>query len=118
MTPSPGRVLASLLTGSWRHEPPALTLASAELRQVTPLLLRSGGGALGWHCVRQSPLQISPSARQLSQAYRLHAIRTAVQAHLLQQLFVALCSSGVEPLLIKGWAVARLYPEPGLRPYG
>ena len=25
---------------------------------------------------------------------------------------------GVEPLLLKGWAVARLYPERGLRPYG
>jgi hypothetical protein len=24
----------------------------------------------------------------------------------------------VEPLLAKGWAAARLYPEPGLRPYG
>ena len=27
-------------------------------------------------------------------------------------------SAGVEPLLVKGWAVARLYPEHGLRPYG
>ena len=27
-------------------------------------------------------------------------------------------SAGVEPLLVKGWAVARLYPERGLRPYG
>ena len=25
---------------------------------------------------------------------------------------------GVEPLLAKGWAAVRLYPEPGLRPYG
>jgi hypothetical protein len=30
----------------------------------------------------------------------------------------ALRSAGVEPLLVKGWAVARLYPERGIRPYG
>jgi hypothetical protein len=41
-----------------------------------------------------------------------------VQAQLLEQLCIALRSSGVEPLLIKGWAVARLYAEPSLRPYG
>src|SRR5207247_1088017 len=23
-----------------------------------------------------------------------------------------------DPVLIKGWAIGRLYPEPGLRPYG
>jgi hypothetical protein len=27
-------------------------------------------------------------------------------------------NAGAEPLLAKGWAVARLYPEPGLRPPG
>jgi hypothetical protein len=26
-------------------------------------------------------------------------------------------SFGAEPVLVKGWAIARLYPEPGLRPY-
>jgi hypothetical protein len=29
----------------------------------------------------------------------------------------ALRAAGVEPLLVKGWAIARMYPEPGLRPY-
>jgi hypothetical protein len=41
-----------------------------------------------------------------------------VHEHALQALFEALRSAGVEPILIKGWAVARLYPAPGLRPYG
>jgi hypothetical protein len=31
---------------------------------------------------------------------------------------VALRAAGVEPLLFKGWAVGRLYPEPGMRAYG
>jgi hypothetical protein len=37
---------------------------------------------------------------------------------MLLGLFRVLRAAGVEPMLIKGWAMARLYPEPGLRPYG
>jgi hypothetical protein len=94
------------------------SLLEDELIQVTPLLLRSGGGALGWRRIRHSSFQTSVAAHTLQQAYRLHAIRTAVHEQVLQKLFGALRSAEVEPILIKGWAVARLYPEPGLRPYG
>jgi hypothetical protein len=36
----------------------------------------------------------------------------------VRQAFGVLRGAGVEPLLAKGWAAARCYPEPGLRPYG
>jgi hypothetical protein len=36
----------------------------------------------------------------------------------IEQVFELLRAAGVEPLLVKGWAVARLYPEEGLRPGG
>ncbi len=36
----------------------------------------------------------------------------------IQKVFRALRASGIEPILIKGWAVARLYPQLALRPYG
>src|SRR5882724_1270329 len=55
----PGSVLASLLRGIWRHTPPDLATSEDELRQVTSLLLRSGGGALGWHRIRHSSFQTS-----------------------------------------------------------
>ena len=118
MAQSRGSILASFLKGSWRQQLPALATSGEELTPIAPLLLRSGGGALGWHRVRDSSLQASAMARALRQAYRLHAIRTAVRESELQTLFAALWSAGVEAILIKGWAVARLYPEPGLRPYG
>src|SRR5262245_59089185 len=118
MAMSPGSVLASLLRGIWRHNPPAQAISEDELTQVIPLLLRSGGGGLGWHRVRHSGLQLSVAAHSLQQAYRLHAIHAAVHEQMLLVLFRALRAAGVEPILIKGWASARLYPEPGLRPYG
>jgi hypothetical protein len=65
MATSPSSVLASLLRGIWRHNPPDLATSEDELTQVTPLLLRSGGGALGWHRIRHSSFQASVVARTL-----------------------------------------------------
>jgi len=36
----------------------------------------------------------------------------------IEDALTLLRTSGVEPLLAKGWAAARHYPEPGLRPFG
>ena len=36
----------------------------------------------------------------------------------IEEIISLLNSAGVQPVLVKGWAVARLYPEEGLRPYG
>ena len=44
-------------------------------------------------------------------------MQTALRERSLQQAISLLRQAGVEPVLVKGWAIARLYPEPGLRPY-
>ena len=48
----------------------------------------------------------------------IHALHGAVLEAKIPAAFARLRARGVEPLLGKGWAVARLYPRPGLRPYG
>jgi hypothetical protein len=55
---------------------------------------------------------------EFQQAYRLHTLQAALHEREIQQVFTRLRSIGAEALLGKGWAVARLYLEPGLRPYG
>ena len=45
-------------------------------------------------------------------------LQNARQERRIIQTIALLRSAGVEPLLVKGWAMARLYPERGLRPYG
>ena len=85
---------------------------------MTPTLLKTGAGALGWRLVSKSELRTTPAALQLREAHRLHALQAAVHEREIQEVVGLLRSRGVEPVLVKGWAIARLYIEPGSRPYG
>jgi hypothetical protein len=113
-----GELVARLLTGAWRAAPPPVCLSAEDLAPVAELALRSGAAGLAWCKVRQSDLQTSRAARKLQQAYRLHSLQAALHERSLKQAIPLLRERGVEPLLVKGWSVARLYPELGMRPYG
>ena len=82
------------------------------------MLLRTGAASLGWWRVRSSELRTSAAAHELRQAYRLYTLQAGREERQIEQAITLLRSAGVEPLLVKGWAVARLYPELGLRPCG
>ncbi len=45
-------------------------------------------------------------------------MRNALTERDLEALVRALASSGTASMIVKGWAVARFYPDPDLRPYG
>lgn len=109
---------ATVLAGAWRPVPSDLIISVEELAETAPLLLRSGGAPLGWWRLRNSEARTFPAAAQLQQAYRFHTVRAAVHEQEIKQIFTFLRSNGLEPLLGKGWTIARLYPKHGLRPYG
>src|SRR5262249_7659815 len=90
----------------------------AELSEITPLLLAAGAGSLGWRRIQAAGLNQSAESRKLQQAYRLHTLQATVQERAFAPVLERLRAAGIDPLLAKGWAVARHYPEPGLRPYG
>ncbi len=113
-----GALIAAILTGAWRKAVPPAEISSQDLARIAPVLLASGSGALVWRKICNSSLRASPSSAELHEAYRLHSIQAAVHDQKIQRLINCLVSAGVRPLLGKGWAAARLYPEPGLRPYG
>jgi len=83
-----------------------------------PLLLASGAASLAWWRVRRSEFRTAPAALDLQDAYRLDALQAILHEREIVEALALLRSAGVEPILVKGWAAARLYPEPGLRPYG
>lgn len=109
-----GQAIAAVLAGVWRDASPP----PPPFEEITPLLLASGSAALAWHRIRNTDLRTSDAAFELQQAYRLHTLQSALHDRSLKELVLFLRSSGLDPLLGKGWAIARLYPEPGLRPYG
>ena len=113
-----GTLIAHVLAGSWRQFPSPLEISAEQLEIATPGMLASGAAALAWKRVGNSNLRTSPAARELEQAYRLHALQSAIHERDIQNILTQLKRAGIEPVLVKGWAIARLYPEPGVRPYG
>jgi hypothetical protein len=116
---SRGSLVSEILAGSWRSSQPALlNFSESQLDEVTPLLYGSGAAALGWWRVRGTGLSSTLSAELLKQAYRLLSLQSAIHEEQIEKIFRLFRTSGIEPILMKGWAAAGLYPERGLRPYG
>ena len=115
---SRGRLVAAMLAGSWHHSPKAVECIASELEEIAPLLLKSGAAALCWWRIRGSNLRTASVAEEFHQAYRLNTLQAALHQQTIERTIVLLRSAGIEPILVKGWAIARLYPEQGLRHYG
>lgn len=112
-----GGIIARLLAGAWRLESPRPEVESEEFERIAPLLHRTGAGALAWWCVRGTALADTETGEGLHQAYRLHTLEAELYALWLTDALHRLDVAGVDTLLIKGWGIARRYPEAGLRPY-
>jgi Uncharacterised nucleotidyltransferase len=113
-----GRLIAVVLAGAWRSSPPTLELSPAALNLVAEKLLISRAGALAWWRLRHTELRSSAATQELYDAYRLFTLKAALHERDIELVFARLRAAGIEPILIKGWSIARFYPEAGLRPYG
>ena len=112
-----GSLVAQLLTGAWKSDPPVPITLPQDVEDIAPLLLRSGSGGLAWNKLRHTGLQACPSANHFHQAYRLQSLQAALHERSLKLVIPLLREIGVEPMLVKGWSIARLYPEAAMRPY-
>jgi hypothetical protein len=96
----------------------AADLSEAELTEITPLLCRSGAGALAWQQLRNTPLAGLPAALELHEVYRRQRLSALLHEREIAGVVSLLRAEGIEAVLVKGWAIARRYPDPALRPYG
>lgn len=111
-----GRLLGKVLAGTWRPVPPPPSFSEAELTQIVPLLIKTKTAGLAWRRVRHG--QGTPLISQLRRAVRLDSLSVTIWEQKIGHAVARLRSAGIEPLLVKGWAVGRLYPDRCLRPYG
>jgi hypothetical protein len=113
-----GAQVARVLAGSWRDTAESASLPPNQLEAVAPLLLTTGAAALAWRRIRGSALAESAAGRALREAHRLQALQAAVYERTAKRAAGLLADAGIDAVLVKGWAIGRLYPEKGLRPYG
>jgi hypothetical protein len=111
-------LLAAALRGAWRRSPEPLDVSEQELGQVTDQLLVSGAAGLVWWRARLSSLKHCPAAEPLKHAYRYQTLQSDLQEQEIALIFTRLRERGIEPILVKGWAIAQSYAEQGLRPPG
>jgi hypothetical protein len=115
---SQGHLIARMLETSWRAVPGPLKISPEHVHQIASLLLVTGAGALAWRRMQPCKITSSWALAYFKEAYRKHTIESAVHEVNIRDAFRRLRAAKIEPILFKGWALARLYPEEGLRPYG
>ena len=114
-----GSLVAAALRGSWRNPTSSsIDLSVTELDEAAVLLWDSGAAGLGWWRISHTELREVPSGEMLHQAFRLLTLQGRIHETKIQKVFRLFRAASIEPILIKGWSIARLYPQLGLRPYG
>ena len=114
----PTELIRQVLRRSWLPQPPPLSLSSEEFAAAVPLLTDTHAHILAWWRIRNTPLASTELGDELTEAFRHTALRNAITTRDLVTAVLRLRADGIEPLLVKGWAIARHYPSPGLRPLG
>jgi putative nucleotidyltransferase-like protein len=114
-----GRLIAEILAGAWRTRPPSPRLTAEAVAAAARPLIESGAAPLAWHGIAtDAALAADDRLAPLQRDARRCAIRDSIHELLLPKVVGILNQAGVLPMLFKGWAVARLYADSYLRPYG
>lgn len=107
----------AVLAGAWRRDIDYLRIPLEDLEQLMPSITATA--LEGFVCRRIDPLHFSePYLLQLEEGYRRNQLQSFVHEMQVRDVFRRMRAAGIEPVLFKGWGLARLYPDCGLRPYG
>jgi len=109
--------IASALRRAWAEAAPEYRPA-VDLGRWAERLVEGGVAGLVWWRIRHTELAALPELSPLRAAFQHHALTAARQERDLPHLLAHFNAEGIEPILFKGWTLARLYPHRALRPFG
>lgn len=115
--PGLGSLAVRALAGAWRDRPVALELAGSEFDAAAAYLLDFGGAELLWYRIRESVPHDAATTARLQEVYRYASVHVRLHETEIERVFSVLNAADIDAILIKGWSVARFYPDPGVRPY-
>src|SRR5438105_1325941 len=109
--------MCALLSRSWRSEVTPFRVEPEDLSRMVPYLLQNGAGGLALRRIRaaDSALAESKAALPLAHVYRLQSLRAELMERTLADILPRLTAARLSPLVAKGPALERRYPERGLR---
>jgi len=115
-----GRALGEVLAGSWRrHLSEDIIFSTELLSRLAAPLTSSGAASLAWFRICRSQSHIpSHILRHYREAHIASVVAAARHESELERLLRAFEDADIRVILLKGWPVARLYPQSGLRPSG
>jgi len=113
-----GEGIAQVLRGSWRPEPPPFNGSHELLETIHERLQVTGAAGLAWWRLRDSAHASTSVGRALHDTFRIQTLDALRHEELLRTALDLLESADIRPILAKGWAMARMYPRAGMRPYG
>lgn len=111
-------ILRQLHWQCWREDAPPLETPLADLVEVLPVLIESGSVGLVWPRLWHRAEELGAVGAALAAAYDAQVAHNARVERDIARVVTRLREQSVEPVLIKGFAVARLYPAPLVRPAG
>jgi len=113
-----GEILARLHWQCWREDAPPVSVSTEEFLSVLPVVIRSGSVGLVWPRLRGQFDPEGAIALAMEAAFAAQVEHNARVEREIGTVVRHLREAGIEPVLVKGFSVARQYPPGLVRPAG
>lgn len=113
-----GDIVLEVHRQCWRADAPQVELPLEDLVAVMPGLIRSGSVGLVWPRLRHRAEAYGAAGLALEEAFGRQAAHNARVEADIAEVVSRLDAAGIAPVLMKGLAVARLYPAGVVRTAG